>query len=94
MAENIRKTAFIIGSVSHMDRINDAVTEYEKRGYYVMSVRPQPDRTKETLIFEAFYNIAAADLIVAVKKPDDSFGTGTLYELAFANYLSKHIEAY
>lgn len=84
-----RPRVFVIGSVSHMERINRVVSKYEEMGYFVESVRKQPDKPLMALIENAFRHISYADLVVAVRKPDGSLGNGTLYELAFAQFIRK-----
>lgn len=42
------------------------------------------------LVDECFKNIRWADLVVALKKSDDSFGKGTIYELAYAKAIGKN----
>ncbi len=80
---------FVIGSLSVEDSIKSVADLYSTLGADVKYVKKQPDKSLEYLIKEAFERISEADMIVAVPKPDGTFGEGTTYELAFAKHLGK-----
>lgn len=85
------KKVFVIGSLSREDYIVHISDKIRELGYEVDHVRKQPSKTLPELIAEAYKNIAEADKIIVVKKEDGSLGEGTMYELAFAKFLNKHI---
>lgn len=83
---------FVIGSLSYEEEIKKVAKFFrEEMGDEVDYVRKQPEKSLEILIREAFESISKADRIVAVEKPDGNFGDGTLYEMAFANFIGKPI---
>lgn len=87
----MKNKTFVIGSMSCADEIRE-VAEYLKGvGCDVNYVRPQPERNLSELIIECYKHIYEADDIIAVPKADGSFGTGTMYELGFAEFLGKRI---
>lgn len=82
---------FIIDPMSCEERIKSIAEFFEEMGDQVDYVRNQPQKTFETLVREAFVSIADADRIVAVRKDDGTFGEGTMYEIAFAEFIGKQI---
>lgn len=83
---------FVIGSLSCEEEIRKVAKFFEEeRGDEVDYVRKQPEKPLEILIREAFESISKADRVVAVRKPDGTFGDGTLYEMTFANFIGKPI---
>lgn len=82
---------FIIGSVSCEMWIKIAARFFKKVGCEVDYAKKQPEKRFDTLVAEAFRSIADADLIVAIGKADETFGEGTTYELAFAEFIGKVI---
>lgn len=83
---------FVIGSLSYEEEIKKVASFFkEEMGDEVDHVRKQPEKSLEILIKESFESISKADRIVAVKKPNGTFGDGTLYEMAFANFIGKPI---
>lgn len=82
---------FIIGSVSQEDDISAYANFVRDIGYEVDHVRKQPDKNLGDLITEAYQKINDADKIIVFRKPDGSIGTGTLYEMKFAEFLGKNI---
>lgn len=83
---------FIIGSLSYEEEIKKVAKFFrEEMGDEVDYVRKQPEKSLEILIKEAFEAISNADRIVAVKKPDGSYGEGTMYEMFFAEFIGKPI---
>ena len=84
---NEQKT-FIIGSISQEEQIKKLADKFNTTMY----VKHQPNKSFKQLVSEAFTNIEEADLIIAVKKPDGTFGEGTTYELEYARRLGKRIQ--
>ena len=82
---------FVIGSVSQEDIIKNVASDYLSSECEVRYVSRQPSVDRETLIWKAFTNIMWADLVVAVSKPDGSFGDGTKYEMIFAMFNAKTV---
>lgn len=82
---------FIIGSVSQEDDIRVCAERIRELGHEVDHVRKQPDKNLGDLIAEAYQKINEADKIIVFRKPDGSIGTGTLYEMKFAEFLGKNI---
>lgn len=82
---------FVIGSLSCAERIKLVADYFSKIGDEVECVKKQPEKTFEILVQEAFDSIVKADRVVAIAKDDGTFGKGTIYELAFARFIGKHI---
>lgn len=81
------KKVFIIGSITCFPIIENLAlllrnfrSEFEEVDY----VRPQGDKTLSILIKECYEKIQRSDCVIAVTKPDGSFGEGTTYEIEFA----------
>lgn len=86
------KRIYIIGAIAYMKLINKVV-ELFMAGEYEEVTYVYPDDTKsfEELVEQSFKHIKDADLIIAVKKPDGTFGEGAIYEIVFAKQLNKDI---
>lgn len=82
---------FIIGSMSVVDDIEKVAEKYSALGVNVKYAKKQPDKNLEDLIEDALKCISEADMIVAVPKPDGTFGEGTTYEMMFAIHLGKTV---
>ena len=83
---------YIIGSVKQEHEIREVANYFKnKEGFAVEHVKAEPDIPLPTLILECFNKISKADGIVAVKKPDGSYGTGTTYEICFAKFIGKDV---
>lgn len=82
---------FVIGSMKSADKIREVAEYLKSVGCEVDYVKPQPDRNLSELIMECYKHISEADDIIAVPKSDGSFGTGTMYEIGFAEFLGKKI---
>ena len=82
---------FVIGSMSCEKRIKAIAEFFEEMGDQVDYVKKQPQKSFEDLVKEAFISIANADRVVAVRKDDGTFGEGTMYEMAFAEFIGKQI---
>ena len=79
---------FIIGSLTQEDHMRDIAKKYSNAKY----VHKQPEKSFEQLVSEAFDNIDDAETVIALHKPDGSFGQGTTYELEYAKRLNKNIQ--
>lgn len=89
--DNCDLKVYVIGSMSCAERIKEIAEEYKECGHSVKYVYPRPEERLDDLIMECYRNISGANLIVAVAKEDGTYGTGTLYEIGFAQFLSKPI---
>lgn len=82
---------YVIGSMSCADKIREVAKYLEEAGCDVEYVKPQPEKDLSDLILECYKHIFEADEIVAVSKADGSYGTGTMYEIGFAQFLDKKV---
>lgn len=82
---------YVIGSMTCADKIEETAQMYRDFGHSVKYAYPRPEVCLDILIMESFQNIAESNLVVAVAKEDKTYGTGTLYEMGFAQFLSKPI---
>lgn len=87
---------YVIGSVSQEEdikKVADYFRNYfkDKGGFTVEYVKKEPEKSLVTLILECFNKIQESDTVVAVKKPDGSYGTGTTYEICFAKFIGKEV---
>lgn len=86
------KKIYIIGSLTRCSTIRDMARFIELNGdFQVEYVRREPEKTKEALISECFTKIEQTDIIVAVKKQDNTLGDGTLYETEYAYRCKKRV---
>ena len=90
ITDSLQQKAFIIGSSQQEAEIQQLAADMQNK-YKVNYITKQTDKSFEELVSNAFTNIENADLIVALKKPDNTFGQGTTYELEFAKRLRKQI---
>lgn len=82
----------IIGSVKQERDIREVANYFQNiEGFAVEYEKAEPDKSLNTLILDCFKKISKADGIVAVKKPDGSYGTGTTYEICFAKFIGKDV---
>ena len=81
----------IIASLRQEDDIKKVADKYKKLGYIVDYPIKQPDKELSRIIEDYLYKISLADSVVAITKPDGTFGVGATYEIAFARYLNKPI---
>lgn len=89
------KNIVIIGSLSQAEIFDRLEQKYKLQGDDVWRPTRQPDRPFEDLVKECFEKISEADEIIAVQKPDGTFGEGTTYEMIFAIfYHGKNVEIY
>lgn len=76
---------YVIGSLTQADEIKTIAARInQSTGIDVTFVKPEPDKTLYSLIRQCFSTIQKASLIVAVPKETSLFGTGTLYEICYA----------
>ncbi len=81
--------------MSQQSDIEKAVDHYNKLyGTLVDYPMEQPNKTLLEIDIDYMYRIASADKIVAVPKPDGSFGESVTYEMAFAKFLGKDVGVY
>lgn len=90
ITDSLQQKAFIIGSSQQEAEIQQLAADMQNK-YKVNYITKQTDKSFEELVSNTFTNIENADLIVALKKPDNTFGQGTTYELEFAKRLRKQI---
>lgn len=77
---------YIIGSLSDYEYIcktRDCLDSI-RVDFVVKCVVPQPDKELSFLIDQAYENILASSIVIAVSKSDGTYGDGTLYEIEFA----------
>lgn len=83
---------YVIGSVKQEHDIREIANYFKnKEGFDVKYVKAEPDESLTDLILDCFDIISKSEIIVAVKKPDGSYGTGTTYEICFANFIGKEV---
>lgn len=84
---------YIIGSMSQIGYIEilQDFLKHSFKGYTVEAVRRRPDKDIKELISDCFSKIEHSDIIVALAKPDGTYGEGVLYEIEYANRLHKII---
>ena len=90
ITDSLQQKAFIIGSSQQEAEIQQLAADMQNK-YKVNYITKQTDKSFEELVSYAFTNIENSDLIVAIKKPDNTIGQGTTYELEFAKRLRKQI---
>lgn len=88
------KKICILASLSQKSTIEEAVRHYKQQGCLVDYPVEQSDKTLFEIDFDYICRIASADMVMAIPKPDGSFGESVTYELAVAKYLDKPIETY
>lgn len=83
---------YIIGSVlqaNFIKKLANYITE--NSDFEVDYINRQSEKPLKELIHDCFHKIKNADLIITVEKRFGGFDDGTLYELEYANCLSKMI---
>lgn len=92
IANNIPVNICIIGSLSQANLIKKLAKQLEKENlHFNVKYVHKKKKPIETIIHDCFDTIASSHHIIAVKKPDNSFGRGTLYEIEFAKRIDKQI---
>lgn len=89
--DELDKTVFVIGSLKQQEDIERISAGYKKTYKNVLFVSADPSKSIAEHIKECFDRIESADAIVAVKKPNNTFGDGVSYELEYAKRLNKTI---
>ena len=84
------KRIFIIGSLSQVNELKE-IADVLRKDFDVTYVHPRPNDTIDVIIHDAFDEIEKCNHVVALRKPDKSFGRGTLYEIEFAKRIHKPI---
>jgi len=86
---------FVIGSVNQDSKfIKEVADRYKIFGHEVDCVTPEPEKSFNELVWQAFDKIKVADVVLVVPKHDGSLGHGTIYEMAFAEEMGKTVELY
>lgn len=86
------KTVFVIGSLKQQEDIKRIADIYKETYKNVLFVSADPSKSIAEHIKNAFDRIESADVVVAVKKPNNTFGEGVTYELEYAKRLNKTIK--
>lgn len=92
--DKLDKTVFVIGSLKQQEDIERIASGYKKTYKNVLFVSADPSKSITEHIKNAFDKIESADVVVAVKKPNNTFGEGVTYELEYARRLNKTIKVY
>lgn len=90
----LEKNCFVIGSLKQQKDIKTIADCYKKTYKNVSYVIADPSKSITEHIKNAFDKIEFADVVVAVKKPNNTFGEGVTYELEYARRLHKSIHVY
>lgn len=92
IANNIPINIYIIGSLSQAKLIKKLAKQLKKENlHFNVKYAHKKKKSIETIIHDCFDKITSSNHIVAVTKPDGSFGRGTLYEIEFAKRIDKPI---
>lgn len=92
IANNMPVNIYIIGSLSQANLIKKLAKQLKKENlHFNIKYVHKKKELIETIIHDCFDTIASSHHIIAVKKPDNSFGRGTLYEIEFAKRMDKPI---
>lgn len=92
IANDMQINIYIIGSLSQADTIKNLAKRLRKENFHFkIKYVHKKKKPIETIIHNCFDEIASSHHIVAVEKPDGSFGKGTLYEIEFAKRLGTPI---
>lgn len=84
--ENYESITKVYGEIIQKQRIMDDNINS------VCAVTPAPSGVDKSLLIDnCFTMICRSDVIIAVMKPDRSFGDGTLYEIAYAKGLGRRV---
>lgn len=76
---------YIIGSLSQAKIIKKLAKQLKKENWHFnIKYVHKKKKSIETVIHDCFDKIKSSNHIVAVTKPDGSFGRGTSYEIEFA----------
>lgn len=86
------KNIVILGSCSQRETFDKIEQKYKMKGHNVWRPINQPDRPFKEIVQECFEAIKKADEVIAIPKPDDSFGMGTTYEICFAEFFGKDVQ--
>lgn len=89
--DKLDKTVFVIGSLKQQEDIERIAAGYKKTYKNVLFVSADPSKSIAEHIKECFDRIESADVVVAVKKTNNTFGEGVTYELEYAKRLNKII---
>lgn len=87
----VNKTVYVIGSIKQHTSIKRIATYYSDIYKNVLYVSAEHDESLTHLVKKSFDRIEEADIIVAVKKPNNTFGEAVTFELEYARRLHKMI---
>lgn len=92
ITNNMPVNICIIGSLSQANLIKKLAKQLKKENlHFNVKYVHKKKEPIETIIHDCFDTIASSHQIIAIKKPDNSFGRGTLYEIEFAKRIDKPI---
>ncbi len=80
------KRIYIIGSMTQADYIQSFASYLSFPNVSVDYVHPEPYMPFSQCIEQCYALIDKADVLIAISKPDGSFGDGVMYELAYASH--------
>lgn len=82
---------FVVGSLSYEDDLKIVTTLFSTQENIVRRVRRQPDKSIDIVIKDTLDDVSRADKVIAVAKPDGTFGEGTTYVMEFAKHIHKPV---
>ncbi len=92
IANNMPINIYIIGSLSQAKLIKKLAKQLKKENWHFnVKYVHKKKKSIKTVIHNCFDKIASSNHIVAVTKPDGSFGRGTSYEIKFAKRIGTPI---
>lgn len=92
LASNMQINIYIIGSLSQAKLIKKLAKQLKKENWHFnIKYAHKKKKSIETVIHDCFDKIKSSNHIVAVTKPDGSFGKGTSYEIEFAKRMGTPI---
>lgn len=85
-----KKKGFVIGSLSQADEIKKIAEMVQENGFYMDFVKPE-NKPFADMVHNAFFKISNADFVIALQKPDGTYGQGTTYEIEFCHWMHKQV---
>lgn len=89
--ENMQINIYIIGSLSQADFIKKLAKHFKENACFNVKYVHEKNKPIETIIHDCFDTIEWSQYVIAVQKPDNSLGRGTLYEIEYATRLGKPV---
>lgn len=86
---------FIIGSLKQnkeLEKLACILTSLNHTVVYAKDVNGTPHELDIPIIRNTYDTIQWAEKVIALKKPDGTFGHGTLYEIAYAESIGKAVD--